>query len=209
LSLASDPDELWQSFDPKVRNQIRKAKKSGLISVHGRQELLDDFWHVWSIRMSQLGTPCYPLKLFYNILETFPENTKIFLVRLNERTIGGAFVYCFKGFVQMCWAATLIEYNKLCPNNLLYWSVMQHYCLIGASCFDFGRTTVGGTQYKFKKQWGSQQVQLYYQYWSAPGHNYSPMTPDNPKYRKKVEMWKKLPLCVTRLIGPHISSSLP
>lgn len=209
LSLPVDPDKLWKSFNCKVRNQVRKAEKSGLIPASGGLELLDDFYKVWTIRMHQLGTPCYPRKLFHNIFETFPDNTRIFLVRLGELTVGGAFVYCFKGFVQIRWAGTLIEYNKLCPNNLLYWSAMKHYCLAGASCFDFGRTTAGSSQHKFKKQWGSYLVQLHYQYWTCPRHKLSLAKPGNPKYKKKVELWKKLPLWFTRLAGPYISRSLP
>ena len=32
---------------------------------------------------------------------------------------------------------------------------------------------------------------------------------DAPEYRRKTEIWKKIPLSVTRIIGPHISCSLP
>lgn len=209
LRLMPDPDELWRSFNPKVRNQVRKAEKSKLVSVSGHQELLDDFWRIWAIRMHQLGTPCYPRNFFYMIFKKFPENTQIFLVRLGKLTVGGAFVYCFKGFVQIRWAATLIQYNKLCPNNLLYWSIIEHYCLAGASCFDFGRTTINSSHHRFKKQWGPYPVQLHYQYWTRPGCESSFVEPDNPKYNKKVKMWKKLPLWMSKLAGPYISPSLP
>lgn len=209
LPLMPDPDELWRSFKPKVRNQVRKAIKAGLVSVSGHLDLLDDFYRVWTIRMNQLGTPCYSHRFFNKIIETFPENARIFLVRLGKLTVGGAFVYCFKGFVQIRWAATLIEYNMLCPNNLLYWSIMKHYCLAGASCFDFGRTTIDSSHHKFKKQWGPFPVQLYYQFWINPGRELSFVEPENPKYNNKVKIWKKLPLWMTRLAGPYISRNLP
>jgi len=209
LPLKPEPDELWGSFDPKVRNQVRKAEKSGLVASSGGSELLNDFYRIWTIRMRQLGTPCYPRKLFQGILDTFPDNTRLFVVRPDKATVGGTFVYSYKGLVQIRWAATLVEYNNLCPNNLLYWSVMKHYCLSGASCFDFGRTTTDSSQHKFKKQWGAQPVQLHYQYWCAPGKELSLATPNDPKYSKKVEVWKNLPLWFTRLAGPYISRSLP
>ena len=209
LALTTDVERLWQSFVPKVRNQVRKAQKSSIYAINGSMELLDDFYKVWTVRMHQLGTPCYPRKLFHNILATFPDDTLIFLVRLDKLTIGGAFVYCFQGFVQIRWAATLTEYNTLCPNNLLYWSVMRHFCSADASCFDFGRTTVGSGQHKFKKQWGAKQIQLNTQYWVRPGQKLSLARPDNPKYKNKVEIWKKLPLWFTRFAGPYISCNLP
>lgn len=209
LPLSHDPEEIWKSFKPNVRNHVRKAEKSNLIAVSGGVELLDEFYRVYTIRMHQLGTPCYSCKLMYNILQTFPDNSNIFIVRLNKLTVGAGFTMCFNRFVEIPWSATLVKYNNLCPNNLLYWSVIRHYCLAGATYFDFGRCTIGGSTYQFKKQWGSKPVELHYQYWVRPGHQLSILSPDNPKYQKKSKMWRKLPLWLTRLIGPAISRNLP
>jgi FemAB-related protein (PEP-CTERM system-associated) len=209
LSLAADADKIWKSFDPKVRNQIRKAEKSGIIVTDGRFELLDDFYSVYTIRMHQLGTPAYPRSIMKNILDAFADNSRIFAAKLGQSTIGAGFVTCYNGLVEIHWAATRVEYNNLCPNMLLYWSVIRHYCLAGARCFDFGRCTVDGPTSNFKKQWGAEPVPLHYQYWVRPGCKFSILSPDNPKYKRKVEIWKRLPLWMTRLIGPHISRNLP
>jgi FemAB-related protein (PEP-CTERM system-associated) len=209
LALSGDPQELWKSFEPKVRNQVRKAEKSNITVMHGRLELLKDFYNVYVHRMRLLGTPPYPQKIMRSILETFPDNSRIFLAKLGSLTVGGGLTFCLDGFVEIPWAATLVKYNSLCPNNLLYWSVLEHYCLAGAKCFDFGRCTIGESTYQFKKQWGAQPVKLYYQYWARPGLAFTPVTPDNPKYKWRVGLWKKLPLWVTRIIGPYISRNLP
>lgn len=209
LPLTADPEELWQSFRPQIRNRVRKAEKSGIVAVSGGLELLDDFYRVWTARMHQLGTPCYPRKLFSSILETFANNSQIFLARLRGTTIGAIFAHCFSGFVQIPWGAVLIEYNHLAPTSFLWWSVMKHFCSVQASCFDFGRTTIDTGPHMFKKRWGATPIQLSYQYWTRPGHELSLAKPDNPKYKNKVETWKKLPLWMTRLVGPHISRNLP
>jgi serine/alanine adding enzyme len=209
LDLPPNPDELWKSFDPKVRNQVRKAEKSNIVAFNGHLDLLDAFYKVYSVRMHQLGTPAYSRKLMFNILQTFPENSRLFVVRLGDLTIGAGFTIHYNGFVEIPWAATLIEYNSLCPNNLLYWEIMKYYCLIGAKCFDFGRCTVNGPTYQFKKQWGTKPVELYYQYWASPNHKLSIASQNNSKYSSKVKIWKKLPLCITRIVGPYISRQLP
>jgi FemAB-related protein (PEP-CTERM system-associated) len=209
LPLAPDPDEIWKSFKPKVRNQVRKASKSGIITTDGHLELLDDFYRVYTTRMHQLGTPAYPRKLIQSLLQAFPNNSRLFIVRLENVTVGAALTFCFNGFVEIPCAGTLTEYNSLCPNNLLYWSVIKYYCLACANCFDFGRCTVDSPTYRFKKQWGTEPVILHYQYWVRSGHQLSILSPDNPKYRTGVEMWKKLPLWATRLLGPYISRNLP
>ncbi len=209
LPLPDEAEELWGGFKAKVRNQVRKGEKSGIRTASGGQELLDEFYRVYTIRMHELGTPGYSRKLMQGILETFPQDSRIFLVRLGELTVGAAFTTCFNGFVEIPWAATRVEYNNLCPNVLLYWTVLKHYCTAGASRFDFGRCTVGSSTHRFKKQWGSEPVTLHYQYWVRAGRELDIQSPDNPKYRRRIELWKKLPLWASRLLGPKISRGLP
>lgn len=209
LPLVSDPQELWKSFKPKVRNQVRKAQKANIKALSGKLDLLDKFYRVYTIRMHELGTPAYSRKLMQSILQAFPENTCLFTVCLGKLTVGAGLTMCFNGFVEIPWAAALVEYNNLCPNNLLYWSIIKHYCLAGARCFDFGRCTIDEGTYRFKKQWGPNPVDLHYQYWVRPNHQLSILSPDNPKYKRRVQMWKRLPLWMARLLGPCISRSLP
>lgn len=209
LPLTSDVTELWRSLRPQIRNRVRKAEKSGIVTVSGGLELLKDFYRIWTIRIHQLGTPCYPRKLFIGIMEAFPDNCRIFLARLNNATVGAQFVYCFNGLVEVRWGACLAKYNHLAPFSLLFWSVAKHYCETKAKWLDFGTSTVNSSQYEFKKRWGATPIQLHYQYWTRPGHELSLVKPDNPKYWNKIEMWKKLPLWMTRLIGPQISRNLP
>jgi len=209
--LVPDVDQLWKSFTSKskVRNHVRKAEELGVTAVDGGIELLGDFYRVWTVRMHQLGTPCYSRNLFQGILETFPDNARIFLARVGGNTVVARFTVLFNGLAESCWAAALVEHNATRANQYLYWSVMKHYALAGAKWFDFGRSTIDSNQYRAKKQWGAQPVPLYFQYWVRPGRELSLASPDSPKYRKKVALWRRLPLWATRLLGPMISRSLP
>lgn len=209
LPLSANPDNLWQNFRPEIRNRVRKAKKEGLTVIDGGIELLQEFYRVWTVRMHQLGTPCYPIELMSSILKTFPRNSRIFIVRLEDNTLGAGFCVSFNRWVDMQWVATLVKYNKMAPNVLLYWSVIEHYCKNGMMWFDFGRFTVGSSTEEFKRRWGPKEVQLYYQYWVPPGRQLSHPNPASPKYRRMVGLWKRMPLCFTRLVGPMISRNLP
>jgi len=208
LPLPSDPEELWRSLKSKMRKGIRKARKSGITIVAGGEELLDEFYELYTVRMGQFGTPCYPYRLFKCIIDTFPSSIRLFTARLGKVTVGVAFCYSFNGFAQIRWGGIRVEYNSLCPNTLLCWSAMEHYSLSGALCFDFGRSKIGSRQQVYKEDWGATPTQLYYQFWARPGYELSLTRPDNPRYKKKVKMWKKLPLWMTRIAGPYISRSL-
>ena len=105
--------------------------------------------------MHELGTPCYPRKLFAAICETFPDTATIFLARLDGVTTAGLFAYAFKGWVQSCWGAALREYDEIGPNYILNWAAIEHYCHAGMKWFDFGRSTVGSGQHTFKERWGA------------------------------------------------------
>jgi serine/alanine adding enzyme len=208
LPLAQDPQEVWKGLRHKTRNRVRKAETAGLAVTSGGLELFDDFYHVWTIRMRELGTPCYTRKLFTSIMETFPDTARIFLARLNGVTTAVLFAYTFNGWVQSCWGAALRDYDGLGPNYILNWGAMEYYGARGMKWFDFGRSTVGSGQHTFKERWGATPVPLCWQYWTRDGEEPAFARPDDPKYHSKVEMWKRMPLWLTRLMGPVVSRAL-
>lgn len=209
LPLTPEPQDVWKELRHKTRNRIRKAQREGIVVTSGAGELLNEFYRIWTIRMRELGTPCYPVKLFRCILDTFHGAVRIFLATLNGKTIAVLFTYTFKGWVQCSWGAALRGYDSMGPNYILNWSAMEYYCQKEMKWFDFGRSTIGSGQHIFKQRWGARPINLYWQYWSQPGHTLSIANPSNPKYQSRIKTWKKLPLSITRLVGPCISRSLP
>ena len=209
LALAQDPQEVWKGLRHKTRNRVSKAEREGLVVTSGGQELLGDFYRVWTARMHELGTPCYPRRLFSSIMETFPDLARIFLAKLNDTTTAVLFAYTFKEWVQCSWGAALRNYDEIGPNYILNWGAIEYYCRKGMKWFDFGRSTVGSGQHTFKGRWGASPIDLHWQYWTRPGGQLQVANPNDGRYRKKIEMWKRMPLWMSRVIGPVISSALP
>ena len=209
LPLTSDPEEVWTDLRPQIRNRIRQAEKSGITVTTGRHEMLDDFYRLWTIRMRELGTPCYSRKLFRGILDTFSDSSRIFLAHSSGKVAAAFFTYDFNNCAHSRWGAALRQYDSLSPNFLLNWSAIEFYCKAGMDSFDFGRSTINSGQYTFKKRWKARPLALNWQYWIRPGHALSLAKPDNPKFARRVEIWKRMPLGITRLIGPRISRNLP
>ena len=92
---------------------------------------------------------------------------------------------------------------------LLYWNILKFACEHGYKQFDFGRSTPNEGTHRFKKQWGSQPVQSYWQYWLASGNEMPELNPHNPKYELAIKTWRRLPLALTKFLGPHIVKYLP
>jgi FemAB-related protein (PEP-CTERM system-associated) len=208
LALPTSTDTLWTALDRKVRNQVRKAEKSGLVASVGAAELLPDFYRVFARNMRDLGTPVYPARLFDTLLDTFPERVRVVVVRLGDKPVAGGITWEWRDRIEVPWASSLRQFNAMAPNNLLYWTILQRAIDGGATQLDFGRSTPDEGTFHFKKQWGAEPEPLYWEYDVIRG----PMpdqSPKNPKFDLAIRAWRRLPVAVAGVLGPRIVRSIP
>ena len=71
LPLPGDDGALWSRLDARVRNQVRKAERSGLSVEFGNREALDAFYDVFAVNMRDLGSPVHGYAFFAAILDAF------------------------------------------------------------------------------------------------------------------------------------------
>lgn len=209
IGLLGDIDSQWGKLDTKLRNQIKKSQKSGLVIACGKAELLDEFYRVFSRNMRDLGTPVLGKIFFKNILASFPEESNIFIVKLKDKAVAVAFTFCRNDTIEIPWASSIRNFNKLCPNEFMYWEIIRYAILRGLKQFDLGRCTKDSGTYRFKKQWSPEIRQLYWQYWAV---NESYLPTDNPrksKFRPLIFLWKKTPLFIANRLGPTIAKGIP
>jgi CelD/BcsL family acetyltransferase involved in cellulose biosynthesis len=104
------------------------------------------------------------------------------------------------------WASTVAQYNKLAPNMMLYWSLLEHVSDNGFTEFDFGRSTFDEGTFKFKRQWGAEPVPLAWSNLVADNPTLVENSATSPsQIRSLVEqVWAILPLGVTTTLGPKI-----
>jgi FemAB-related protein (PEP-CTERM system-associated) len=210
LELPETSESLWQALGAKVRAQVNKAKPHGLTAHSGGAELLDDFYRVFAINMRDLGTPVYAKSFFQNVLDTEIGSKQIVLLKNSQgEPVSAAFLMGYKGQLEVPWASTLKKANHTNANMMLYWHMLKYACDECYKVFDFGRSSVDASTFKFKKQWGAKPVQLHWHYWLANGGELPQLNPSNPKYKMVIWLWQKLPVWLTRLIGPLIVKNLP
>ena len=200
---------LWDGLDKKVRNQVRKAEKSGLAYRAGGVELLDEFYAVFSRNMRDLGTPVYSRNFFAQILKAFPERVRMHVVSHGPTPAATGLTFQTRSTIEIPWASSVRELNPLCPNPLLYWRLLEGAAARGCSTFDFGRSTPNEGTYKFKAQWGAEPVPLCWEYGLLAGSELPNTSPTNPKFELAVALWKKLPLGMANAIGPTIVRAIP
>jgi len=209
LALPGNADALWQAIDRKVRNQVRKAEKSGLTAAVGGAELVAEFYAVFARNMRDLGTPVYPRRLFEDILATFPDAARVFVVRHGATPVAGSLTVKWRQTTEVPWASSLREHRASSPNMLLYWTMLQQAMRDGSSTFDFGRSTPDEGTFHFKRQWGAEATPFEWEYVLPAGGKLPDQSPANPKFRLAIALWKRLPVPFATALGPHIVRSIP
>lgn len=209
LELPESPEALASQIGSKRRSQIKRPQRENPRVATGGKELLNDFYSVFSENMRDLGTPVYSKKFFSGMLDTFPDESKLIVIYMAEQPVSCAYVLGYKSRAEIPWASTLRRVNNLSVNMLLYWEVLSYVINAGYKQFDFGRSTVDSGTYHFKRRWGAQPVQLYWNYWLDEGVEPPDIKPDNPKFRLLISTWKKLPLSLSNLLGPLVAKDLP
>ncbi|MDX2504310.1 MAG: FemAB family PEP-CTERM system-associated protein [Gammaproteobacteria bacterium] len=205
LDLPESAEALLAGFKSKLRSQIKKAEKNGLLFDFANDaKSIEDFFYVFCRNMHLLGSPTHSIKWFQVLREMYQDDLIVGRVWFEDKIVGAGLLLFSGNNVSIPWASTLREYNHLAPNMLLYWNLLRISCDRGCRQFDFGRSTYGEGTYNFKKQWGARPVLLDWQALdrrgalAEKGHGKS-------RIRGMVEMvWKKLPLPVVNTIGPRM-----
>ena len=212
LELPPDPAALWEQLHSKVRNQVRKGDKLDLAIRWGGDDLLDDFYAVFAVNMRDLGTPVYSRRLFEQILTGLGDDAELAVVDYQNHPVAGALLIhsrrVARPVTQVPSASCLRRFNHTNANMWMYHQLLRRAVERGSAVFDFGRSSADSGTYRFKKQWGAQPQPTVWQYHLRRG-DIQAVRPDSPRYRRRIELWRKLPIWLTRLIGPPIVRGIP
>ncbi len=227
LALPDSDEALDKSFKSKLRSQVRKAGQFDHQVVWGGAELLDDFYDVFAVNMRDLGTPVFSKRLFAEVLEAFGGDAELCVVYqpaekplsltlspaagergLKEDAVAGALLVHADGVTEVPSASCLRSANPTGANMWMYRQLLRHAIERGSHTFDFGRSSEGSGTYKFKAQWGAQPHPAVWQYYVRKG-SVEAMRPDSAGNQRLIRLWQKLPVWLTRWVGPEIVRGIP
>jgi len=204
--VAADDETNMKAVPRKQRAMIRKGIDAGLQST---LELdLDSFYDMYSISMRNLGTPPFAKRYFAALLDEFGDAADILTVTQSGKPVSGVMTFYFRDEVMPYYAGNTADARDVKANDFMYWELMRRGVARGATLFDFGRSKAGTGPYSFKKNWGFEPVALPYQYHLVRAPKVPDLSPMNPKYRAMIATWKRLPVSVTRVLGPMVAHYL-
>ena len=208
LALPGAADELRAGFKSKTRNKVVKGEKQGFTVHWGGSRLLDEFYAVFARNMRDLGTPVFGRRLFRSILAEFADDAELCVVRDKGQPIAAALLVHSPGVTEVPSASSLRSHNSTNANDMMHWHLIRRTVERGQRVFDFGRCTPEGNTFAFKKKWGSMPEPAVWQYYVREG-SVEDMRLESGKYDRRVKIWQRLPVPLTRLIGPSIIRGIP
>jgi FemAB-related protein (PEP-CTERM system-associated) len=205
-SLDPDPENNLSAVPRKQRAMIRKGISAGLKSV--RDPGVDRLYDAYAESVRNLGTPVFPKRYFEILKAVFGNSCEILSVEHGGKVVASVMNFYFRNEVLPYYGGGTDAARDLKANDFMYWEVMRRAVENGVRVFDYGRSKEGTGSYRFKTHWGFEPEPLHYEYELINARSVPDINPLNPKYRLFIAAWQKLPLPVSKIVGPLLSRSL-
>ncbi|MDH3979101.1 MAG: FemAB family PEP-CTERM system-associated protein [Gammaproteobacteria bacterium] len=205
-SIDPDPEQNLQAIPRKQRAMVRKGIKAGLKGEFDSST--ERFYAAYSESVRSLGTPVFSRGYFELLQRVFRDSCDILTVTHDGELVSSVMNFYFRDEVLPYYGGGTPLARRLKGNDFMYWELMRHSCERGLRVFDYGRSKQGTGAWSFKKNWGFEPAPLHYEYYLVKAREMPDISPMNPKYRLFISAWKRLPLPVTRLIGPLLARNL-
>lgn len=201
-----DPDKNLAAIPRKQRAVVRKGIKAGL-----RSEVDSDLgrhYAMYSESLRNLGTPVFSRRYLEILNETFGDDCEVLTISQGETPVASCMSFYFRDEVLPYYGGGTTAARAVGGNDYMYWQVMERARDRGCRLFDYGRSKRGTGSFDFKKYWGFEPEPLYYEYYLVKATEVPNLSPTNPKYDKLIQRWRRLPVELTRLIGPPVAKYL-
>jgi hypothetical protein len=207
LNLSESKDRLWSNLSDTNKQKIEQTKGAQVHLEYPSQDA-SGFYKLLVRHHHDIGIPCVS-KGWIQDLVSF-KMYSIALLKQNNTPVAGTLVKEFKKTVSFPFTSlpdqseqsTLYAYR-------LYWELISRFAADGMEIFHSGRIPVSDITNEYRLGWGGTKYNYYYQYY--------PGTTGPTEYTKKrggkrelfASVWKKLPVGLTQIIGPHIVKQYP
>ena len=167
LQLDREAARVQERFSRAMVRNIRRAEKEGVTVRRATEPRdLDAFYRLHTRTRRRQGVPVQPRR-FFELFWSGLIQTGLASILLADAggaepvaaalflSIGGTTIYKF--------GASDVEFQRLRPNHLIFWTAIQQACERGDRLFDFGRTDLGNEGLRaFKSGWGASERPLKY-----------------------------------------------
>jgi FemAB-related protein (PEP-CTERM system-associated) len=200
-------EELLEALPKKTRNMVRKALKYPYSSRITSD--LDSFYSLLSRNYRRLGTPVFPKSYFARMLREFGPEADLREVVWEGKVIAASLNLLYAGQMHTFYAASDQRFLAMAPNNFLYFDHLLWAGRNGYHTFDFGRSKHETGTLEFKRHWLTTMRELPYEVRLFTRTEMPNFTQKNARFNAVTKAWQKMPLPLTRLMGPRLVRLFP
>jgi Acetyltransferase (GNAT) domain len=211
IDLKHGPEVLFKSFNGAVKRGIRKAARSGVrVEFSNCLDSIRTFYALHCVTRRRHGLPPQPLRFFENVARYVLAQGHGFVAtaRWEGKPLAAAvfFHHGRKAFYKF--GASDYAFQRLRPNNTLFWEAIKRYVDNGFDTLHLGRTSlVNEGLRRFKLGFGAREERIeYYKYDFVKQTFVSQIDHSAANFRP---LFRCMPLPALRLAGemfyPHLS----
>lgn len=205
-TLADSADAILAQIKKKQRAVVRQSLANSL--SYQIEADCSHFFPIYSESVRNLGTPVFPKAYFQTLLRVFPDQVDILTVCSGDTAVSSVLSFYYKNQVLPFYGGGTSAARNLKSNDFMYYQLMCHAQQRGMRSFDFGRSKIGSGAHAYKKHWGLTPQPLFYEHYLVKSSELPDVSPNNPKYQLFIKAWKKLPLPISRALGPVLAKDL-
>ncbi|MBP7615856.1 MAG: FemAB family PEP-CTERM system-associated protein [Steroidobacteraceae bacterium] len=205
-AIDADSEKNLLAIPRKQRAMVRKGIQKGLRSEIDARP--DRHYAMYSESLRNLGTPVFSKRYLEILQDVFGEDCEILTVIHEAAPVAGGLSFFFRGEVVAYYGGGSPAAGSGSGKEFMDWSVMERAREGGRRLFDYGRSKRGTGSFDFKTYWGFEPEPLYYEYFLVKRREMPNLSPTNPKYEAMIRIWRKLPIALTRLLGPPVAKHL-
>jgi FemAB-related protein (PEP-CTERM system-associated) len=205
-AIQEDAEANMLAIPRKQRAMVRKGIQKEL-----RSEIDADVnraYDMYSESLRNLGTPVFSRRYMQILKEVFGADCEALTVTHEGKPVAAVLSFLFRDEVLPYYGGGTSAARAVAGNDFMYWEVMERARLQGRKLFDYGRSKRDSGSFDFKKNWGFEAEPLYYEYYLVRAREVPNLSPTNPRYSAIIRMWQRLPLWLTRRLGPLLAGSL-
>lgn len=213
IDLSGGPDVTWENIKESRRRQIRQAADEGGLEydVGTTIDDLRDYYDLYLESMRGHGSPPHSFRFFRTIWDRLtgagPGDIHLGMIKKDDTPINGIIDFSLGSTVYQWGVVTDYEYRELNGGSLLLWKSLERAAEAGYDSYEMGRTREGSGVYMFKKSFGGTK-EWYDDYHYFPSDKGNLPHPEAKKYERIKDVWRKIPIPITRLIGPFIRKDI-
>jgi len=208
--LPEKSDEILSALPRKTRAAARKGCKLLDVKIERGDGLTDTIYDLYAWTLRRLGSPNYKRRFFHDLARAYGDDCVGLVVYDEGKAVAGVISFTFRDEIVPYFSGSYESAMRKNCNNAMYIRLMEWATDQNLRWFDFNRTRRDNHgPHAFKRYHGFEPEPLQYQIDLNLAKELPNLSPSNRKFKMAGNVWRKLPLAITRCAGGVISKWIP